>query len=499
MQDCFRAIEMARNSVYRLVVTGAVGGVGIMAALSGSVLAQEPVVPANAPVTAPASPTQPATPPEAATVTPTPSAPATEVALKLTPSGASARMGGYAPVRLALTTEKPDEVKRLPKDLSKTPLYGSFRFGAKAKRGTVTVVLDGVANEKPKATDKPDAKKKNEKPARLFVDANGNGDLTDDAPVAWQTETYGATSEFTLHRGVLSLPLGFGGTTGLVSVGIYQFDPTDPARTRYPNSLYIFRDYGVEGTATFAGKPYSVALDDGEARGEFTQLGRIALLVDTNGDGKFGLRGERFEAGKPFNIGGTTYEVQSVDAVKGSLRLAESKETAQEIKPAPDLSVGQSAPPFTADNTDGKTINFPADFKNKFVLLHFWATWNSASVKEVPGLVKMYEAHRDKGLEIVSVSLDKTEARDKRINFAKEQRMFWSHLFDGNYWNSEIALLYGIDTLPATLLIDGETGLIVATGETLQGKNVGPTVEAALVAKKANKETVPVAPETAKP
>jgi peroxiredoxin len=485
----FRAIEMVRKP---FIVIGAISLV------ASSVFAQEPVtpVPPSNPSATPATLDTP--PPTTTTATP-----ATEIALKLISAGASARMGGYAPVRIALTTDKPEEVKRLPKDMGKTLLYGSFRFGAKAKRSTVTLVLDGGTNAKPTA-DKPDTQKKDEKPARFLVDANGNGDFTDDAPVSWQTETYGTTGEFILHRAILSLPLGFGGTTGLVSVGIYQFDATDPQRKKHPNSLYVFRDYGLEGTATFAGKSYPVALDDMEARGEFTALGRVALLVDTNGDGKFGLRGERFEAEKPFNIGGVTYEIQSVDPLKGSLLIVPSKETVKEIKPAPDLNVGQSAPPFTADNTDGKTVTFPADYKGKLVLIHFWATWSTACVKEVPGLVKVYEAHRDKGLDVLSVSLDKSEARDKRINFAKEQRMFWSHIFDGAYWNSEVALLYGIDALPATLLVDGDTGLIIATGEQLRGKNLNPIVEAALAAKKASKEapkeTAPVAkPEPAQP
>ena len=93
---------------------------------------------------------------------------AEEVKLKVLSSGATPKMGGYFPLRLALDAEKPDAIKKLPADLA-APLFGTLKLGPADAPQSFAVVLD-----------EPDGK-----PSRLFVDANGNGDLTDDAAAVW--------------------------------------------------------------------------------------------------------------------------------------------------------------------------------------------------------------------------------------------------------------------------------------------------------------------------
>ena len=94
---------------------------------------------------------------------------AQEVNLTFESSGASRKLGGYMPQRLQLSATQPEGLKKAPAGLT-APLYGQLKLGPAESPMTVLVVLD-----------EPD-----QKDARLWVDANGNGDLTDDPPAEWQ-------------------------------------------------------------------------------------------------------------------------------------------------------------------------------------------------------------------------------------------------------------------------------------------------------------------------
>jgi peroxiredoxin len=82
-------------------------------------------------------------------------------------------------------------------------------------------------------------------------------------------------------------------------------------------------------------------------------------------------------------------------------------------------------------------------------------------VAELPNVIEAYKKYHDKGFEIIGVSLDKDEAAFKAFIAAKG--MTWSHYFDGLGWSSKLGQKYGIDSIPATYLIDRE-GKIIAKG-----------------------------------
>ncbi len=404
-------------------------------------------------------------------------APEGTISLKLIPSGMAARLGGYVPHRIALSAAKPDNLKKAPVDFSKGVRYGFLRYGSKEKPIDVLVALD-----------EPDRKL-----ARLLVDANANGDLTDDAPVEWKASEYKKRGEvgkeltLALHRGTAQLPLAFGGATTPVAFEFYRFDPNDPARAQSKDTLFYYRDWGFEGAASLAGVSRSIALDDVDAGADYAKLSRFALLVDANGDNKWDARGERFRADKPFRLGETTYVAQSVDPIKGQLVLAQSKQIIAPLATPPDLSVGKSAPEFTAQVMDGEQIEFPQGFAGKVVLLHFWATWNEASIADVPTLLMLYDKHRTKGLGILGIILDKPGNGTKLSALVKERNMAWLHVYDGKYWDATLARLYNVNTLPAAFLVDGDTGLILASGDELRGENLAKNVETALAAKNRTK------------
>ena len=117
----------------------------------------------------------------------------------------------------------------------------------------------------------------------------------------------------------------------------------------------------------------------------------------------------------------------------------------------------------------GKTVNWNS-VKGKYVLLDFWASWCGPCRREMPNLVEAYAQYKNKGFEIVGVSLDQSgEAWKDAI---QKLNITWPQMSDLKYWNSEGAQLYAVSSIPHTVLIDGE-GTIIARGlhgEELQKK-----------------------------
>jgi thiol-disulfide isomerase/thioredoxin len=138
---------------------------------------------------------------------------------------------------------------------------------------------------------------------------------------------------------------------------------------------------------------------------------------------------------------------------------------------------------FKAVDTEGRTVSFPSDYKGRLVLLDFWATWCGPCVAEVPGLVRAYNKYRAQGLEVLGVSLDKENALNQVQAFTKDYGMTWRQIYDGKYWQARIARFYRIDSIPRSFLVDGNTGMIVATGDSLRGPLLEETLAKAFAAR----------------
>ena len=102
-----------------------------------------------------------------------------------------------------------------------------------------------------------------------------------------------------------------------------------------------------------------------------------------------------------------------------------------------------------------------AKLRGKVVLLDFWATWCPPCVEEVPTLVETYAQFKDKGFEIVGVSLDSD--KDALAAFTKENKMPWPQFFDGKGWDSELAQRFNIQAVPTMWLLDREGKLADAS------------------------------------
>jgi len=136
------------------------------------------------------------------------------------------------------------------------------------------------------------------------------------------------------------------------------------------------------------------------------------------------------------------------------------KELAQRIAASSITAVGNAAPFFTQNNVVGKPVSL-ASFKGKVVLVEFWASWCSPCRAENPNLVKQYQTYKDKGFEIISVSLD--HVKENWLEAIEKDGLDWIHVSDLKGWNNEVGRLYGVRAVPASFLVDAQ-GKIIGNG-----------------------------------
>ena len=147
------------------------------------------------------------------------------------------------------------------------------------------------------------------------------------------------------------------------------------------------------------------------------------------------------------------------------------KAFAQRIEAAKTIGIGKKAPGFTQNDPDGNPVSL-SDFQGKYVLLDFWASWCGPCRQENPNLVKAYAAYKDKGFEILGVSLDNKDGKEAWVKAIEKDGLTWTQVSDLNSWNNEVARSYGVRAVPQSYLIDPQ-GVIVAQnlrGEALEAK-----------------------------
>jgi thiol-disulfide isomerase/thioredoxin len=141
------------------------------------------------------------------------------------------------------------------------------------------------------------------------------------------------------------------------------------------------------------------------------------------------------------------------------------------------LAVGSKLPDFDEKDLAGNPLSI-ASHKGKIVMIDFWATWCPPCRAELPNVIATYQKHHTEGFDIIGVSLD--EDRAKLDAFLKKQDMTWPQFFDGKGWSNKLAVKYGIESIPATFLLDGDGNII---GKDLRGDDLEAAVAKA-VAKK---------------
>ncbi|MBI5203253.1 MAG: TlpA family protein disulfide reductase [Elusimicrobia bacterium] len=117
-------------------------------------------------------------------------------------------------------------------------------------------------------------------------------------------------------------------------------------------------------------------------------------------------------------------------------------------RPEPKLPSGEPAPDFQAKVLGGQALSL-SGLKGKVVLLDFWATWCGPCEETIPHLIQLNGSRRDKGLEVVGVSVD--DYPEDVPAYVKTHGMKYPVFVDAE---KEVMDLYGVRNVPTTVLID---------------------------------------------
>ncbi len=150
--------------------------------------------------------------------------------------------------------------------------------------------------------------------------------------------------------------------------------------------------------------------------------------------------------------------LQTLDpSIHNSIDYAKLNERVEILK---KVAVGKPAIDFTLNDPDGNPISL-SSFQGKYLLIDFWASWCGPCRRENPNVVQLYSEYKDKGFEILGVSLD--EDRSRWLGAIEADSLTWPHVSDLQGWGSEAGKMYGINSIPATVLLDRE-GIIIDKG-----------------------------------
>lgn len=163
-------------------------------------------------------------------------------------------------------------------------------------------------------------------------------------------------------------------------------------------------------------------------------------------------------------FGSKDFNANEIKEVIGSLspKMSEHPLVAElkvKMKTMNAAEIGVMAPDFEAPAPNGEMLALK-DVLGKYTIIDFWASWCRPCRMENPNVVRVYEKYHEKGLNIISVSLDREGQKDRWLKAIEDDKMNWYHVSNLQFWQDPIARQYNVSAIPATFLLD-ENGKII--------------------------------------
>jgi len=159
---------------------------------------------------------------------------------------------------------------------------------------------------------------------------------------------------------------------------------------------------------------------------------------------------------------GDPNEVDFYDLEKSWTYLQQAHEKGYSFffEPGNAIKPGGKIKELLLPDTTGINITL-SNVEGKYILIDFWASWCGPCRKENPNLISLYNKYKDKGFEIISISLDNN--KNRWINAIKSDSLSWIHVSDLKGWNSMASWIYNVRSIPASYLVDSN-GNVVEVG-----------------------------------
>ena len=131
-----------------------------------------------------------------------------------------------------------------------------------------------------------------------------------------------------------------------------------------------------------------------------------------------------------------------------------------------DLRKGALFPDFTLQTPQGEPVSLYS-VKAKVKIIDFWASWCGPCRAENPHVKELYEKYHDKGLEVISVSLD--DKKDKWLKAIEQDGLPWIHVSDLQAWGNPLVKMLGIQGIPYLIVLDKDNRIV---GTRLRGEQL---------------------------
>lgn len=378
----------------------------------------------------------------------------------------------YMPSSAPLSAERPAIVKKEPTYRAK-PRYATITLGS-GETSTYAIAFDEPADA----------------PAKIYLDLNANGDLTDDGDGAWPTVSTPEEGKSPQYSGTWVFDVSWASAEGATTRGQYGLNFY---RSTDRDSINYYRASMREGKIVLDGKEYSVRLIENDNDGRFNKLYDPSSPLSPENLPKpvwLTIGGDRYDIRGTFGFNDFNYIAKvSDDGTQLSL-----EPTMRQIRlPQPTqrptaLAAGVEAPDFEAhwwspDSSEGKPQTFKlSDFRGKkVVVIDMWATWCGPCIAGLPHLSSVAEAVKGQDVEIIALNVFDDLAAYERFGAQKSANFAFRLARDpaGRERDASIAArLYRVSGIPQSYVIDKSGKIVEAVSGYQQGDR---RIEQALV------------------